>query len=128
MALLSETPLMRWAPHSAEIWLGAMPQTFLHEWSREALRRDNLADMGAIAHRAGLPGAWFDEALREMGDWDLLLRLTAETGQGHFWSRSRQALWRKGETSGNGLAVRDLRIDCDGDVVLYENDLPDHYP
>jgi hypothetical protein len=58
---------------------GAMPQTFLHEWSREALRRDNLADMGAIAHRAGLPGAWFDEGLREMGDWDLLLRLTAET-------------------------------------------------
>jgi hypothetical protein len=34
--------------------------------------------MGAFAHRAGLPGAWFDEGLREMGDWDLLLRLTAE--------------------------------------------------
>jgi len=47
------------------------------------------------------------------------LELTARTGQGHFYSRSRKALWRKGETSGNGLAVRELRIDCDGDVVLY---------
>ena len=57
---------------------GALPRIFLHNWSREALRQDNLADMGAIAHRAGLAGAWFDEGLREMGDWDLLLRLTAE--------------------------------------------------
>jgi len=47
------------------------------------------------------------------------LELTARTGQGHFYSRSRKALWRKGETSGNGLAVRELRVDCDGDVVLY---------
>src|SRR3569832_423553 len=47
------------------------------------------------------------------------LRLTPETGQGHFWSRSRQALWRKGETSGNGLTVREVRLDCDGDAVLY---------
>ncbi len=37
----------------------------------------------------------------------------------HFWSRSRKALWRKGESSGNTLAVREVRIDCDGDVVLY---------
>lgn len=47
------------------------------------------------------------------------LELTARTGQGHFYSRSRQALWRKGESSGHGLAVRELRVDCDGDVVLY---------
>ncbi|HEY4185856.1 MAG TPA: bifunctional phosphoribosyl-AMP cyclohydrolase/phosphoribosyl-ATP diphosphatase HisIE [Polyangia bacterium] len=47
------------------------------------------------------------------------LALTLETGQGHFWSRSRKAVWRKGETSGNGLAVREVRIDCDGDAVLY---------
>lgn len=47
------------------------------------------------------------------------LRLTATTGAAYFWSRSRQALWRKGETSGNVLHVRDVRIDCDGDVVLY---------
>jgi phosphoribosyl-AMP cyclohydrolase len=45
------------------------------------------------------------------------LRLTIDTGLAHFWSRSRQALWKKGETSGHMLAVRDLRIDCDQDAV-----------
>jgi phosphoribosyl-AMP cyclohydrolase len=45
------------------------------------------------------------------------LALTVETGLAHFWSRSRQALWKKGETSGNMLAVRDIRIDCDQDAV-----------
>jgi phosphoribosyl-ATP pyrophosphohydrolase/phosphoribosyl-AMP cyclohydrolase len=47
------------------------------------------------------------------------LELTAATKAAHFWSRSRKALWRKGESSGHTLAVRELRIDCDGDVVLY---------
>jgi len=42
---------------------------------------------------------------------------TIETRQAHFWSRSRQKLWRKGEESGNTLAVSDVRIDCDQDVV-----------
>src|ERR1041384_1031672 len=46
------------------------------------------------------------------------LRLTRETRQAHFWSRSRQALWRKGATSGNTLAVFEVRIDCDLDAVL----------
>jgi phosphoribosyl-ATP pyrophosphohydrolase/phosphoribosyl-AMP cyclohydrolase len=44
---------------------------------------------------------------------------TLATGAAHFWSRSRQALWRKGESSGHTLAVREVRIDCDGDAVLY---------
>jgi phosphoribosyl-ATP pyrophosphohydrolase/phosphoribosyl-AMP cyclohydrolase len=47
------------------------------------------------------------------------LAATLATGEAHFWSRSRRASWKKGETSGNTLAVRDVRIDCDGDVVLY---------
>jgi len=47
------------------------------------------------------------------------LAATLATGEAHFWSRSRQASWRKGETSGNTLAVREIRVDCDGDVVLY---------
>src|SRR3569623_896278 len=47
------------------------------------------------------------------------LRLTLETGQGHFWSRSRKALWRKCDTSGNGLTVGEVRLDCDGDAILY---------
>jgi phosphoribosyl-AMP cyclohydrolase / phosphoribosyl-ATP pyrophosphohydrolase len=43
---------------------------------------------------------------------------TAQTGQAHFWSRSRGALWRKGETSGNGMRVREMRTDCDRDALL----------
>lgn len=46
------------------------------------------------------------------------LRLTRDTGVVHFWSRSRQALWKKGETSGNTLALVELRIDCDTDAIL----------
>jgi phosphoribosyl-ATP pyrophosphohydrolase/phosphoribosyl-AMP cyclohydrolase len=53
--------------------------------------------------------AWMD---------DEALRLTQETGEAWFWSRSRQELWRKGETSGNVLAVEELRDDCDGDALL----------
>ncbi len=45
------------------------------------------------------------------------LRLTLETGEAHFWSRSRKALWRKGETSGNRLLVDEVRTDCDQDVL-----------
>lgn len=43
---------------------------------------------------------------------------TIETGEVHFWSRSRQALWHKGETSGNVLRLRSLRFDCDADALL----------
>jgi phosphoribosyl-ATP pyrophosphohydrolase/phosphoribosyl-AMP cyclohydrolase len=46
------------------------------------------------------------------------LERTLATGEAHFWSRSRQALWRKGETSGNTLAVEEVRVDCDGDAVV----------
>jgi phosphoribosyl-ATP pyrophosphohydrolase/phosphoribosyl-AMP cyclohydrolase len=53
--------------------------------------------------------AWMDEEA---------LRLTRETGEAHFFSRSRERLWRKGETSGNVLVVEEIRNDCDGDAVL----------
>lgn len=53
--------------------------------------------------------AWMDEEA---------LRLTRESGEAWFWSRSRRRLWRKGETSGATLAVEELREDCDGDAVL----------
>jgi phosphoribosyl-AMP cyclohydrolase len=46
------------------------------------------------------------------------LARTIATGSAWFWSRSRQKLWRKGEESGNTLAVRELRVDCDQDAVL----------
>jgi phosphoribosyl-ATP pyrophosphohydrolase/phosphoribosyl-AMP cyclohydrolase len=47
------------------------------------------------------------------------LRATAETGYATFYSRSRKELWRKGGTSGNVMRVRQIRLDCDGDSVLY---------
>jgi len=45
-------------------------------------------------------------------------RRTRETGEAWFWSRSRKQLWRKGGTSGNTLAVEEVRDDCDGDALL----------
>jgi phosphoribosyl-AMP cyclohydrolase / phosphoribosyl-ATP pyrophosphohydrolase len=53
--------------------------------------------------------AWMD---------DEALRRTRETGEAWFWSRSRQELWHKGETSGNTLAVEEIREDCDGDALV----------
>jgi len=46
------------------------------------------------------------------------IRLTQQTGFAHFWSRSRRSLWLKGETSGNRLALSDMRVDCDQDALL----------
>jgi phosphoribosyl-AMP cyclohydrolase / phosphoribosyl-ATP pyrophosphohydrolase len=53
--------------------------------------------------------AWMDEEA---------LRRTRETGEAWFWSRSRRELWHKGGTSGNTLAVEEIRDDCDGDAIL----------
>ncbi|HSX21142.1 MAG TPA: bifunctional phosphoribosyl-AMP cyclohydrolase/phosphoribosyl-ATP diphosphatase HisIE [Gaiellaceae bacterium] len=53
--------------------------------------------------------AWMD---------DEALRRTRETGEAWFWSRSREEYWHKGETSGNTLAVEEIRDDCDGDALL----------
>ena len=46
------------------------------------------------------------------------LQLTADTGIAHYWSRSRNRLWKKGEESGHLQKVHEIRLDCDGDVVL----------
>ena len=46
------------------------------------------------------------------------LRLTLETGVAHYWSRSRQTLWRKGDTSGQVQRVTEIRTDCDQDALL----------
>lgn len=50
------------------------------------------------------------------------LRLSAEEGHAVYWSRSRGKLWRKGETSGHQQVIRDIRLDCDNDVVLLKVD------
>ena len=44
---------------------------------------------------------------------------TAVSGRAVYWSRSRKRLWRKGEESGHAQRVQEIRLDCDGDVVLY---------
>lgn len=46
------------------------------------------------------------------------LEATLATGYAHFWSRSRKALWKKGEESGNLLRIREIRVDCDQDAVV----------
>lgn len=53
--------------------------------------------------------AWMD---------DEALERTLTTGKGTYWSRSRQEYWVKGETSGHTQAVREVRLDCDGDTLL----------
>jgi phosphoribosyl-ATP pyrophosphohydrolase/phosphoribosyl-AMP cyclohydrolase len=57
--------------------------------------------------------AWMD---------DEAMRRTRESGEAWFWSRSRQEHWRKGATSGNTLAVVEIRDDCDGDAILLRVD------
>ena len=48
------------------------------------------------------------------------LARTAETGEAHYWSRSRRKLWHKGEESGHVQKVKSIRLDCDEDVILIE--------
>jgi phosphoribosyl-AMP cyclohydrolase len=50
------------------------------------------------------------------------LETTIKTGQTHFWSRSRQKFWMKGESSGHTQTVRDVAFDCDGDTLLIQVD------
>ena len=66
------------------------------------------------ATRATLMFAWMN---------DEALRLTITTGYAHFWSRSRQRIWQKGEASGNRLAVIRASTDCDQDVLLLDVDV-----
>jgi phosphoribosyl-AMP cyclohydrolase len=55
--------------------------------------------------------AWMNQASLEK---------TVATGKTHFWSRSRQKFWMKGETSGHTQAVKDIAFDCDGDTLLIQ--------
>ena len=51
------------------------------------------------------------------------LKLTLDTGEAHYFSRSRQALWKKGETSGQLQTLVEMRVDCDQDAVLLKVDV-----
>jgi phosphoribosyl-AMP cyclohydrolase len=48
------------------------------------------------------------------------LKTTLETGKAHFWSRSRQKFWMKGESSGHTQEIKEVFIDCDGDCILFK--------
>ena len=77
-----------------------------------AFNEDGLVPVVAQDHETGrvLMLAWAnEEALRE----------AAATGRGVYFSRSRKRLWRKGEESGNVQKLHEIRLDCDGDAVLY---------
>ena len=52
----------------------------------------------------------------------LALERTVETGYAHYWSRSRQKLWKKGEESGHLQRVHEILVDCDGDALIYSVD------
>lgn len=73
---------------------------------------DGLVPVVAQENRSG------DVLMVAFADREALVR-TAETGLAHYYSRSRRTLWRKGETSGHVQRVREIRLDCDGDTVLY---------
>jgi len=82
------------------------------EWL-DAIKWDEAGLVPAIAQESGsgkvLMVAWMNrEALAE----------TVRTGKAVYWSRSRRKLWRKGEESGHEQRVRDIRLDCDNDVLL----------
>lgn len=86
------------------------PKTMSPKWNSDGL-------LPAIAQdaRTGevLMMAWMNEES---------LALTLEKKQAIYWSRSRQALWRKGESSGNVQTLIDVRLDCDGDTLLLKVD------
>ena len=84
-----------------------------------------LEEGGAFTPRFGADGL-ITAVVTDAGDGTLLmvahmnaqaLALTLETGIAHYWSRSRNELWKKGETSGNFQRVEELRTDCDQDAV-----------
>ena len=86
----------------SEIWLNKI------NWSEDGL-------VTAIAQDAAsgrvLMVAWMD---REA------LKLTQQKGEAVYWSRSRKKLWHKGEESGHFQKVKEIRLDCDGDVILLQ--------
>ena len=93
----------------------AAPQAVDAVLAALSFNTDGLVAAVAQQHDTGevLMLAWMNrEAVKE----------TLETGRICYWSRSRQALWRKGETSGHHQRLIELRVDCDGDAVLLRVD------
>jgi phosphoribosyl-AMP cyclohydrolase / phosphoribosyl-ATP pyrophosphohydrolase len=81
-------------------------------WSAVRFGADGLVPVVAQERRSG------DVLMLAYADRDALAR-TLSTGEAHYYSRSRRAPWRKGESSGHIQRVVEVRLDCDGDAVLY---------
>jgi phosphoribosyl-ATP pyrophosphohydrolase/phosphoribosyl-AMP cyclohydrolase len=86
-----------------------------NDWSAVRFGADGLVPVVAQASRSG------DVLMVAFADRDALDR-TLATGFAHYYSRSRGALWKKGETSGHVQRITEIRIDCDGDTLLYRVD------
>lgn len=102
------------ADDAAQTWTFAEPQDAktretTHEF-QPVFTSDGLIPAIVSDHTSGvvLMFAWMNA---------LALQRTVETGTAHFWSRSRNKLWRKGEESGNTLHVVEIRTDCDQDCL-----------
>jgi phosphoribosyl-AMP cyclohydrolase len=89
----------------------------------DEIRWDPQGLLPVVAQQAGsgdvLMVAWMNREALER---------TVETGQAVYWSRSRRRLWHKGEESGHFQQVLELRLDCDGDVLLLKVDQLGHDP
>ena len=98
---------------ASSIFPAAADKTALERGAAIAPRFDANGLVAAIAQHADtgeiLMFAWMN---------DEALKLTLDTGIAHYFSRSRNSLWKKGETSGQLQVVTELRIDCDQDSVL----------
>jgi len=98
---------------TSQIFPAAADKTALERGDAITPRFDANGLVAAIAQHADtgeiLMFAWMD---------DQALKLTLDTGIAHYFSRSRNSLWKKGETSGQLQVVTELRIDCDQDAVL----------
>jgi phosphoribosyl-AMP cyclohydrolase len=96
-----------------------------HEFPPPSSDKTQLEESGVLSPRFDDKGL-VTTVVTDAGDGMVLmvahmnaeaLALTVETGIAHFWSRSRASLWKKGETSGNVLMVREMRVDCDQDAL-----------
>jgi phosphoribosyl-ATP pyrophosphohydrolase/phosphoribosyl-AMP cyclohydrolase len=84
----------------------------------------NILDKAVFNSQGLIPAVVQDSKTREVLTVAYMnreaLQLTLERGETHFWSRSRQELWHKGETSGHFQRVQAVRLDCDADTILVE--------
>ncbi len=103
------------SPAGTEMAGAAAPDAVAAVLAALSFDRDGLVAAVAQQHDTGevLMLAWMNrDAVKE----------TLETGRVCYWSRSRRSLWRKGETSGHGQFLVELRVDCDGDALLLRVD------